>query len=254
MSQIDNNPMRRLSATGDTLYIILGVPKTATQDDIKKTYRRLALRYHPDKNPNNVEAGEKFRDINRAHSILSDQTKRNIYDNYGSLGLYIAEQFGEENVNTYFVLTSGWCKAIFLCTAVVTCCYCCCCLCCCFNFCCGKCRPKHPEGDYAPDLEAEDEDTSELKKNEWGEELSNNAKTTTTSAATTAATAGHTSSATTAVPVTSQPIGAHASDPWADRQSIPIAMPPPPSAAGGDPWAATETTGLKDTHHSTYNS
>lgn len=56
-----------------------------------------------------------FKDINRAHSILSDLTKRNIYDNYGSLGLYIAEQFGEENVNTYFVLTSGWCKVYFLC-------------------------------------------------------------------------------------------------------------------------------------------
>lgn len=45
-----------------------------------------------------------------ANSILSDSTKRNIYDNYGSLGLYIAEQFGEENVNTYFLVTSGWCK------------------------------------------------------------------------------------------------------------------------------------------------
>lgn len=51
-----------------------------------------------------------FKDINRANSILSDQTKRNIYDNYGSLGLYIAEQFGEENVNAYFVVTSPTCK------------------------------------------------------------------------------------------------------------------------------------------------
>lgn len=48
--------------------------------------------------------------MNRAHSILNDETKRNIYDNYGSLGLYIAEQFGEENVNAYFVVTSTWCK------------------------------------------------------------------------------------------------------------------------------------------------
>jgi DnaJ homolog subfamily C member 5 len=51
-----------------------------------------------------------FKDINRAHTILSDETKRNIYDNYGSLGLYIAEQFGEENVNAYFVVTSPTCK------------------------------------------------------------------------------------------------------------------------------------------------
>ncbi len=109
---------------------------------------QLALKYHPDKNPNNPEASEKFKDINRANTILSDITKRNIYDNYGSLGLYIAEQFGEENVNTYFVLTSGWCKAIFLTCGILTCCYCCCCLCCCFNFCCGKCKPKHTEEDY----------------------------------------------------------------------------------------------------------
>ena len=114
---------------------MLGVPKTAPPDEIKKTYRKvidfsyycnhmftdcflfplqLALKYHPDKNPGDAEAIEKFKDINRAHagnfcqkmvsivcilifsffSVLSDLTKRNIYDNYGSLGLYIAEQFG----------------------------------------------------------------------------------------------------------------------------------------------------------------
>lgn len=56
-----------------------------------------------------------FKEINRANAILSDLTKRNIYDNYGSLGLYIAEQFGEENVNTYFLLTSGWCKVRHYC-------------------------------------------------------------------------------------------------------------------------------------------
>lgn len=98
------------STSGDTLYQILGLPKTATADDVKKTYRKLALKYHPDKNPNNPEAAEKFKEVNRAHAILSDLTKRNIYDNYGSLGLYIAEQFGEENVNAYFLVTSGWCK------------------------------------------------------------------------------------------------------------------------------------------------
>ena len=95
---------------GDSLYEILALPKTATAEEIKKTYRRLALKYHPDKNPNNPEASEKFKEVNRAHSILSDATKRNIYDNYGSLGLYIAEQFGEENVNAYFAITSPWCK------------------------------------------------------------------------------------------------------------------------------------------------
>lgn len=96
--------------SGDTLYQILGLPKTADTEEIKRTYRKLALKYHPDKNPNNPEAAEKFKEINRANSILSDLTKRNIYDNYGSLGLYIAEQFGEENVNAYFLVSSGWCK------------------------------------------------------------------------------------------------------------------------------------------------
>ena len=51
-----------------------------------------------------------FKEINHAHTVLSDSVKRNIYNQYGSLGLYVAEQFGEENVNTYFVLTSPWCK------------------------------------------------------------------------------------------------------------------------------------------------
>lgn len=141
---------RKLSTSGDSLYLILGLPKTATQDEVKKTYRRLALKFHPDKNPNDPAAAEKFKEINRAHSILSDLTKRNIYDNYGSLGLYIAEQFGEENVNTYFVLTSGWCKALFIFCGIITGCYLCCCFCCCCNFCCGKCKPRPPEetGDY----------------------------------------------------------------------------------------------------------
>ncbi|KAK7075321.1 DnaJ subfamily C member 5B [Halocaridina rubra] len=141
---------RKLSTTGDSLYETLGLKKDSTTEEIKKTYRKLALKYHPDKNPNNPEAAEKFKEINYAHGILGDATKRNIYDNYGSLGLYIAEQFGEENVNTYFFVNSGWCKAIFLFCGIITGCYLCCCFCCCCNFCCGKCKPRPPDetGDY----------------------------------------------------------------------------------------------------------
>lgn len=99
---------------------------------------QLALKYHPDKNPDNPEAAEKFKDINHAHRVLSDLTKRNIYDNYGSLGLYVAQQVGEEYVHTYYMLSSGWCKALIAVTSILTCCCCCCCCFCCFNFCCGK--------------------------------------------------------------------------------------------------------------------
>lgn len=94
-----------------------------------------------------IDFAFQFKEVNRAHSILSDQTKRNIYDNYGSLGLYIAEQFGEENVNAYFMVTSPACKAAFIVCGIITGCYCCCCcFCCCFNFCCGKYKPVPPDG------------------------------------------------------------------------------------------------------------
>jgi DnaJ family protein C protein 5 len=136
----------KLSTSGESLYRIMDLPKTATTDDVRKTYRRLALRYHPDKNPDNPEATEKFKEVNRAHSVLSDSTKRNIYDNYGSLGLYTAERVGEENVNAYFLLTSGWCKALIIFCGIITGCYLCCCCCCCCNCCCGKCKPRQPEG------------------------------------------------------------------------------------------------------------
>lgn len=134
---------RRLSTTGDSLYTILNLKKSATPDEVKRAYRQLALKYHPDKNQNDPSCHEKFQDINRAHKILSDQLKRSIYDQYGSVGIYVAEQFGDEYVNTYFVLTSGWFKAFMICLGISTCCFgCCCCCCFCFNFCCGKCKPK----------------------------------------------------------------------------------------------------------------
>uniref|UniRef100_A0A8C3XB72 DnaJ homolog subfamily C member 5B n=1 Tax=Cyanoderma ruficeps TaxID=181631 RepID=A0A8C3XB72_9PASS len=138
---------RALSTSGEALYEILALGKGATHDEIKKSYRKLALKYHPDKNPDNPEAAEKFKEINNAHATLTDLSKRNIYDKYGSLGLYVAEQFGEENVNTYFMLSSWWAKGLFAVCGLLTGCYLCCCLCCCFNCCCGKCKPKAPEGE-----------------------------------------------------------------------------------------------------------
>lgn len=69
-------------------------------------FRKLALQYHPDKNPNNPEATEKFKEINNANKILQDEKKKEIYDTYGSLGLYIADQIGEENLKAYFAMNS----------------------------------------------------------------------------------------------------------------------------------------------------
>jgi curved DNA-binding protein len=64
-------------------YKILGVAKTATEDDIKKAYRKLARKYHPDLNPNDKEANKKFQQINEANEVLSDTEKRKKYDQHG---------------------------------------------------------------------------------------------------------------------------------------------------------------------------
>lgn len=68
----------------EDLYKILGVECTATQDEIKKAYRKLAFKYHPDRNAGNPEAENKLKEINRAYDVLGDQEKRTQYDMGGS--------------------------------------------------------------------------------------------------------------------------------------------------------------------------
>src|SRR5579885_3428285 len=64
-------------------YAILGVKKTATADEIRKAFRKLARKYHPDVNPGDKKAEEKFKEISEANDILSDEKKRKIYDQFG---------------------------------------------------------------------------------------------------------------------------------------------------------------------------
>uniref|UniRef100_A0A096LUT4 DnaJ (Hsp40) homolog, subfamily C, member 5 gamma b n=1 Tax=Poecilia formosa TaxID=48698 RepID=A0A096LUT4_POEFO len=105
-----NMPQRKMSRAGESLYVVLGLEKGATPDEIKRAYRKLALKYHPDKNPDNPAAAEKFKEINNANAILNDENKRKIYDEYGSMGLSVAEQFGEDGVKYYFLMSKCWFK------------------------------------------------------------------------------------------------------------------------------------------------
>ena len=67
-----------LTMSQKDLYEVLGVAKNASDDEIKKAYRKLAMKYHPDRNPDNKEAEEKFKEIQKAYDVLSDTNKRSI--------------------------------------------------------------------------------------------------------------------------------------------------------------------------------
>jgi DnaJ-class molecular chaperone len=71
----------------ETLYEILGVPKTASADTIRKTYRKLARRHHPDVNPGDTKAEEAFKRVSAAYEVLSDEKKRSAYDEFGDASL-----------------------------------------------------------------------------------------------------------------------------------------------------------------------
>ena len=73
-------------------YKVLDVPRTAGADEIKKSYRRLAMKFHPDRNPGDKEAEEHFKEAKEAYEVLSDDSRRALYDQHGHAGIDAARQ------------------------------------------------------------------------------------------------------------------------------------------------------------------
>ena len=70
----------------NNLYEVLGLSRNASQEEIKKSYRKLAMKYHPDRNPGNADAEKNFKEVNEAYSVLSDEKKKKQYDTFGKAG------------------------------------------------------------------------------------------------------------------------------------------------------------------------
>ena len=84
-------------------YEVLGIAKSASGDEIKSAYRKLAMQYHPDRNPGNDEAVEKFKEATEAYEVLSDANKRARYDQFGHQGMHGGQDFHQySNVNDIF--------------------------------------------------------------------------------------------------------------------------------------------------------
>jgi len=88
-------------------YAILGVSRDATLEEIKKAYRGLALKYHPDRNPGDKDAEEKFKEISEAYAVLSDPEKRRAYDAYGIEGLKSYGFHDAEDIFSHFMSMFG---------------------------------------------------------------------------------------------------------------------------------------------------
>jgi molecular chaperone DnaJ len=85
-----------------SLYDTLGVSKSASADEIKKAYRKLAREYHPDRNPGDAAAEERFKEVQTAYDVLSDDDKRKAYDRFGSTNGRVGGPGGAQNVNFDF--------------------------------------------------------------------------------------------------------------------------------------------------------
>jgi len=91
---------------GKDYYEMLGVSRDASPQKIKRAYRELSLKWHPDKNPGNQEASKKFMDIGNAYEVLSDESKRRIYDQYGEEGLKQGGSGGAQFRNPFDIFSS----------------------------------------------------------------------------------------------------------------------------------------------------
>ena len=90
-------------------YEVLGVPKTADDSRIKRAYRKLAKKYHPDVNANNKAAEEKFKEVQEAYEVLSDKEKRKVYDKFGFAGLDPSMAWSSQNAGAgQRTGTGGW--------------------------------------------------------------------------------------------------------------------------------------------------
>jgi curved DNA-binding protein len=87
-------------------YKALGVDKNASPEDIKKAFRKLAVKFHPDRNPDDKAAEDKFKDINEAYAVLSDPKKKEEYDTYGSSGFH--KQYSQEDIFRGFDFSNAY--------------------------------------------------------------------------------------------------------------------------------------------------
>ena len=93
-------------------YEVLGVEKTATDNEIKMAYRKIAIKFHPDRNPGNKEAEEKFKEAAEAYDVLRDPQKRQQYDQLGSMGLKAQADLVEVSVEVWTWMIYFLCSEI----------------------------------------------------------------------------------------------------------------------------------------------